>query len=226
VEHSKAFKDALKKANAESHVEPNTSGAIVANVLERKHGAGTVRYMTSQQGPTSPVSTVPAKSKDIRNALRELMEMTDNSVVSGPEGFRLSQIQWRVANRNHSARAFANEGYNAILLDKSDSVGVAMHEFGHHLEFRSDRIRKRALEFFKKRTVSDKPVQYAPGEHVLPDKFYDQYVGKLYVRFGVQQNTEVVSMGIQAIFEPRYWSRMANRDGEHMALIWSMLRGY
>ena len=77
--------------------------------------------------------------------------------------------------------------------------------------------------------AGDEPVQkladlypgYAYDEHEVtrPDKFVDGYIGKLYPG----QSTEVLTMGMEMLWFPRYGERDINKDPDMRRLILGIL---
>ncbi len=123
----------------------------------------------------------------------------------------------------------------------SDREDIAIHEFAHHMEFSSPEISKRFADFYKRRTEGQPVVKrgdvdpstgqpykdlahYDAEEMFIPDHFFSTYVGKTYGE--TAEHGELVSMGVQAIYNKHMWGNMVRDDPEHMALIIATLRGY
>ena len=111
-----------------------------------------------------------------------------------------------------------------------------LHELSHRLEvvygsennagFRP--IEQSTERFLRERTHGETPQKlqdlypgYAYEDHELarPDKFIDAYIGKLYRG----TTTEVLTMGMEMLWFPRYGERDINKDPEFRRLILGML---
>ena len=131
-------------------------------------------------------------------------------------------------------------------LDRPD---VAIHEFAHHIEFRNQDLAKRMENFYKRRTEGQKVIKkgdkkpdgtgygldhYDDNEMFKDDHFFDMYCGKYYgdsetreaMGTGGTQSSELVSMGMQALYNKAQWGLMVRDDPQHLALIIAALRGY
>lgn len=102
------------------------------------------------------------------------------------------------------------------------------HEFGHALEGNDEAIRKIAVEFLRRRHI--------PGEEYLPlydpkdekdwaywDTFLDEYAGKFYGTWEDPVATEIVSMGLQHLWENPL--TFAVQDPEYFNLMMAILTG-
>ena len=152
---------------------------------------------------------------------------------------QLDRVTFRMIPDGVDERAHASSFANSIHLKTSDvkDAGTIVHEFGHHLEFRSEDNQDRIASFYKKRTRKQSATQIypdnSPNEYGIEDGFYDHYVGKTYGGKGprtpakkfLKGTTEVLSMGIQGLADPRAFKKMIEKDPEHLELIYSILRG-
>jgi hypothetical protein len=123
----------------------------------------------------------------------------------------------------------------------SDRDDIAIHEFAHHMEFSNPDVARRFSVFYKSRTEGQPIVRngdidpntgqpypdlghYDKSEEFIPDHFFSIYCGKSY---GDREgHGELVSMGVQALYNRHQWGAMVRDDPEHMALIIATLRGY
>jgi hypothetical protein len=184
--------------------------------------------------------------KSISHSLGQLLGMTHSKLLEGPLAGELFQVSWQTELYE---RAHANEDFNSIVLDTKEGASVAMHEFAHHLEFRNPNLHRRMLEFYDRRTRGAKVQNrrgYKKTEWFKEDKFFDKYCGKWYVphdrsdkstgrrptaldpeesRGRVGASTELVSMGVQALFDAQMFREIVTKDPEHLALIVAALRG-
>ena len=163
---------------------------------------------------------------------------TDNSIC-----LSVSPINIPKGNVYDRSRKMAKEP-----LDRPD---VAIHEFAHHIEFRNQDLAKRMENFYKRRTGEGKIIKkgdinprtgqpytelshYDEHESFKDDHFFDMYCGKYYgdsetkeaMGKGGTQSSELVSMGMQALYNKAQWGLMVRDDPQHLALIIAALRGY
>lgn len=125
------------------------------------------------------------------------------------------------------SRGFYVNGRNEMML--SDDIRVTLHEYGHRLEYNVPNLKKKVIEFYKKRTKGEKAVSlrdvtgvpYRPEEITKLDKFCDPYIGKLYEYQGIQNATEILSMGLEGLFYNRY--NMWEKDPEMIKFIYGLL---
>lgn len=115
--------------------------------------------------------------------------------------------------KNNTDREFyLNDFERALWLTDKTSVRTTVHELGHWLEYRNDRINNEAVSFLRRRTAGETPQklrdltgikEYGEDEETRPDKFKSPYVGKEYRRVvngKVVTTTEVVSMGLEQLY--------------------------
>lgn len=124
--------------------------------------------------------------------------------------------------------------HNIVLSSNQDIEPFAaqlMHEVGHVIENNTPSIKAAALDFLHKRapnlrleelsahTMSDEDVRVK----VLPGRFIEPYVGRIYGSPESIQNTEVISVGLQSLFlNPVIF---LFKDTEHFMLIYNVLKG-
>lgn len=95
--------------------------------------------------------------------------------------------------------------YNTIF--SSGRATTAWHELGHFVETHNPEVERIEREFLKRRTEGEKPerlydifnghIRYRLSEITKKDNFINPYIGKEY-----QQGTEVLSIGLESLFEP------------------------
>lgn len=95
--------------------------------------------------------------------------------------------------------------YNTIF--SSGRATTAWHELGHFVETHNPEVERIEREFLKRRTAGEKPerlydifnghIRYKLSEITKKDNFINPYIGKEY-----QQGTEVLSIGLESLFEP------------------------
>jgi hypothetical protein len=126
---------------------------------------------------------------------------------------------------------------NTLIRVDPRERSTVLHEISHRLEtvYGSENnaglrpIETATSSFVRRRAGDEKPQKlkdlypdYAYDEHEMarPDKFVDAYIGKLYSG----NTTEVLTMGMEMLWFPRYGSsRDINRDPEMRRLILGLL---
>lgn len=152
---------------------------------------------------------------------------------------RLAEVKW---SSSPGMRAQAVEKMNAVQLSNTSSPTTVAHEFAHHLEFRNPEVAGRIREWFDGRVTAAKLAGELEPEDIYPhlaapdraaelgwrDEFFDNYVGRDYRASwgGDHVGTEVLSMGTQAFYDDATFLKMLSGDPDHLALTWSVLRGY
>ncbi|GAF83797.1 unnamed protein product, partial [marine sediment metagenome] len=122
-----------------------------------------------------------------------------------------------------------------------DGDDIAIHEFAHHMEFTNTEMSQRFADFYERRTKGQPVVRngdidprtgekypdmshYDADEMFIPDHFFSTYCGKTYGE--TAEHGELVSMGVQALYNEHMWGNMVRDDPEHLSLIIATLRGY
>ncbi len=112
-----------------------------------------------------------------------------------------------MANGKYYATKFPDykTGYVSIHMNGMRKT-TPYHEIGHYVEYFNKNALRISKEFLKARTKDEKPIKlknlfpnvdYDNKETTKPDNFISPYIGKEYT-----DASEVLSMGLQAIFEP------------------------
>lgn len=112
-----------------------------------------------------------------------------------------------MANGKYYATKFPDykTGYVSIHMNGMRKT-TPYHEIGHYVEYFNKNALRISKEFLKARTKNEKPIKlknlfpnvdYDNKETIKPDNFISPYIGKEYT-----DASEVLSMGLQAIFEP------------------------
>lgn len=150
-----------------------------------------------------------------------------------------------VTVRHTKSRGFyrANEAYTSGA--GAHARETVVHELGHWLEEKSDEVRRAAEEFLYNRTKGNAVTKfggnYGPDEIYRPDKFYHDYVGKMYgevTNFDSPDGwgpggkfrpkwryraTEIFSMGLEAM--ARNPAKFLQDDPGHFELILKLIYG-
>ncbi len=213
-------KEGLKKLNALNDVKP------VALAEDAVSG------LTSG----SFTKTGPLMKRRFEDRIRKTYkELTDEGMVAG----NLIQsshhkIRYQV---QRNIRPTANRFQNVTTYGLNDDAGALAHELGHHLEYANDAVSGRINEFLKVRiaqakTKGQKITKIAGGNngHGYKDGFFNDYVGRMPEHTGtpelLQGHTEVLSMGIESLFNRSRFKTMIAKDPEHIEMLWAILRGY
>lgn len=119
----------------------------------------------------------------------------------------------------------------SIMMAARADAGTAVHEVGHWLE-RDPAILDRSIAFLQRRTEGE-PLRrlagilpghgYRDDELTRRDKFTDPYTGKAYETRGVVYATEILSMGLEAMFRDPL--RFAEDDPDFFDFVLRFLRG-
>jgi hypothetical protein len=142
----------------------------------------------------------------------------------------LSSLSWE---NEEMFRAHADELHNAIRLDTDATGEVAVHEFGHHIEFNNPDVKNRFIDFFNWKTEGVKAKRlprYEKWELFKIPKgkkaFYRDYAGSFYESGGRHSATELLSLGLQALESRSEFMRLLKGDPEHLAIVLATIRGY
>ena len=164
-------------------------------------------------------------SKDLRGIVLEMLQIANGKGADSLRNLRLSE--------DPRGRSYGNRAQQAIYLGIKKTPELQKtslaHEMGHHIEYNSPEIRRKALEFVLSRATAAEQVSIAemtgnPGygdEKAYPDDFIHPYVGKVYK----QGTTEVISMGLQYFSSPEEMLELYQADREHFLLIVGILYG-
>lgn len=127
----------------------------------------------------------------------------------------LKQVQYTTGRRGQ-----ARTGQGIVEIRRGQPKSI-WHELGHMVEFTQQNQKTAIGQAFikaratgKARPLSEVNPKYSKTEKYLPDDFVTPYVGKIY-KAGT---TEVFSMGIDAMSDPKRMLNLAFKDPEHLAL--------
>lgn len=130
----------------------------------------------------------------------------------------------KVTDIPRTGRAWAANDGSGFYIPKAGDPHTVVHEMGHVIEGRVSAIHRRCLEFYDMRTAGEKAIwlgdEYDKFELSRKDKFWRAYTGKSYNR----QHTEILSMGMQHIYEDPVGFLEA--DPEHFRFVLAVLRGW
>jgi SPP1 gp7 family putative phage head morphogenesis protein len=145
-------------------------------------------------------------------------------------------IKLRFSKDNLRAYAIGSEG-TIHFGPYERNAGVIIHESAHVMHWNSVEVSQLIEEFFMRRTNNLQiPWAKRHGEDVIPDDFYNSYVGRVYGWEEVQNRRaernnsslrfygqEVLSMGMQAMYEDPM--KFYREDKEHFLLTYAIMRG-
>jgi hypothetical protein len=141
--------------------------------------------------------------------------------------------QWRQLT-DAGKRAYYDTKYKETWLSSGDDAGIAVHEWGHHLENHFPEIGSAAQEFLNHRVKDEEPASLRElfGDHFdasemgRKDKFErafglrsSYYVGKDYG----SRASEITSMGLEAFY--RNPAKFAAEDPEFAKYLIGILKG-
>lgn len=195
--------------------------AIIAKVAE----GSPITHEQAQAWASDQIIDANAKAK-----LKRLGYSHDDVIRDMAEFYRLTggkasaiRIGIDGGQRANAVGVTSRLGEKVINLGARFNKTVLFHELAHHLE--NDPIAKAAANGFlmKRREGEDEhPLRdltgnrgYGKGEVAYKDHFMDAYVGKVY-NGGI---TEVFSMGVQYLANPKDAAVFAAKDPEMFALI-------
>lgn len=190
---------------------------------------------TAPKGEKGRPSWRPQQIARGREILEDTLKLVDDRVMVA-EGYQWENIQWILTNdhgRAWASKYGSSSGGGRLRLFRDDDDGTLAHEFGHHIEFRTKgadyafaqwmQDRSRAFNNGGKPTTSmiypNKPQLH--DEMGYDDHFYTKYVGKYY-KDGA---TEVLSMGVEALFSHTKYADALHRDPEHLKITVAALHG-
>jgi SPP1 gp7 family putative phage head morphogenesis protein len=195
--------------------------------------------MTAQATKQLTIKT-PPQTKNYKNATGLQQAVKDG------QAWMLKHLHPRLAPssgvqlkfQHDLTRAYAIGSKGTIHFGKYErNAGVVVHEVGHVIHWNNPEIAELIEEFFMKRTDNlKKPKSKRHGEDVIPDDFFNSYIGriygweehnnKIYKKRGDKMRSygqEVLSMGLQAMYEnPK---KFYKDDKEHFLFTYAIMRG-
>ncbi|HEX8590638.1 hypothetical protein [Pseudomonas sp.] len=214
------FKAVRNEAIEQADQAFDTQGQIVIDALM---ASSTVSVEEASSWASRQVIDDKAQQRLTRMGYKKADVLRDLAEFYRLTGGKSSAI--RIAAGGARANATGIEtrtGEKVINLGNNFNKTVLFHELAHHLE--NDPIACAAANGFliKRRESADvHPLaelsgnNYGPEEVAYKDSFMDAYIGKVY-RDGW---TEVFSMGVQYLANPRDAAMFAAKDPEMLALI-------
>jgi SPP1 gp7 family putative phage head morphogenesis protein len=196
------------------------------------------------------VSGLSRGMKGMANEAREWVSSVVSSNALDDISFRVVKISKKAEQRafafSQQTGAGALQDSGRIFMTTKNSVKTYVHEIGHVIEGRKTekgkKILKRIGEFLRARLKAEPKGLQAyhlygdhAGEWTFDDKFFNEYVGKLYTGKGINSldaelaffddisASEVLSMGLQEVYrDPLLFIK---EDPEMFDLIIDLIRG-
>lgn len=124
-------------------------------------------------------------------------------------------------------RASYNPSTAVVRLQATSDAWVIVHELGHWLEDHNADVHRKVVAFYERRTKGYNLEWMGPGydrsEVARKDKFIDLYMGKEYVAGGDRYATEILSMGLDHLYNKT--ALLARQDPEMFDFIFNVVRG-
>ena len=170
------------------------------------------------------VGGTKAQQATARQAIREFAQMFNGNGIGGIRKIKLDKLtdggDFNISN-----------GMIRIGLDglkDKDLKNLLFHEMGHSLEYLIPGLKDNAVAWRNSRATAKKPGRFGFGKYTfynyVKDKFYDEYVGRIYDWNSANDATEVISTGAEMFARPDTMLELLSRDPEHFFLINSLTR--
>jgi phage gp29-like protein len=121
-------------------------------------------------------------------------------------------------------RAFADREQGIVATRDKDANQVLWHEMAHHVEYNDPTMHEAAKSWRDSKATSLQPQtlrsltgieEYGIKEVAVPDSYLDPYVGKVYK----QNSTEVISMGLENLSDPKLLANFRAKAPDHFDFI-------
>lgn len=188
--------------------------ALYGHASDLGDARATAKMFGAEQWVTRPTAKVRMVARQIvGQAVSRISPYLSSQAI--PPGV---EITWK------AGRAYQSLG-KIVMPAKADRLekSTLEHEFGHAIET-ATAVRLRASDqFLEKRAGADVPKQlraltgynFNPNEYTHEDRFANPYVGKIYGRRGEIYGSEVTSMGLQWLTDPKMLVGFFTKDAEH-----------
>lgn len=114
-----------------------------------------------------------------------------------------------------------------VQVQATSDTRTIVHELGHWLEDHNADVHRKVVAFYEKRTQGYSLEWMGPGydrdELARKDKFINLYMGKEYVAGGDRYATEILSMGLDHLYNKT--ALLARQDPEMFDFIFNVVRG-
>lgn len=211
------------------------------DLIRLKEGlARKARELFKYTGATTEVSLGEAfdtlAGEQLRNSASQAVEFV-NSILAKASGRESLTVGLRL--HDGYVRESADVNRSSLNLHEKSFVRTIVHELGHIIESSPgpgrDRWLRRTSEFLDKRAARDKDglrslrdivgdPSFRADEMAWKDDFLSPYMGKNYIHNNERYATELVSMGIQHLYDDPF--SLAYGDPAMFDWILDMLRGH
>lgn len=211
-----ASADIIKKFELHSP-DPTLSATYASNLAKRQVYLSVMQEVRPMGGVMhgTPQYRAPQPGKG-----RSAHELAIEGSLRFPTAWiEASNFRGEVTFRKSDARAHYDDGQSTISLDKS--IGTAVHEIAHRMEFTVPGFAELEATFYARRTAGSDLERlrditpgggYAASEMTRRDKFFHPYAGKDYGG----RAYEVSSMGIEQLATSKYANPL---DDDHVAFV-------
>lgn len=149
----------------------------------------------------------------------------------GLEGFNELVDSGLIREGGVEVKAKAGRAYYShdkiVRVQKNEDTRTVVHELGHWLEHTNPEMHDKILEFYDRRTAGEElkwlGKGYSRDEKTRRDKFISPYMGKEYMRKGVRDATEILSMGLEYMHADPV--TLALKDPDYFDFIFNLVRG-
>ena len=170
------------------------------------------------------VGGTKAQQATTRQAIREFTQIFNGNGIGAVRKIKLDKLtdggDFLISN---GTIRIGLEG----LKDK-DLKNLLFHEMGHSLEYLIPGLKDNAVAWRDSRATSKTPGRLGFGKltfyRYIKDKFFDEYVGRIYNYNTANDATEVISTGAEMFARPDTMLELLSRDPEHFFLINSLTR--
>ena len=231
-EDGTAFFQARRKLYSESQAEQSRvyeKIVLVKNAEAAQIAADRLRFTVPNPVDLEviPVSRLTADEKRIVNET-----FAEYNLLVDRNAWKSDETQVEV--KKTKARAYYTDvPISRIHINPVESQRrTIVHEISHGFEKMNPEVLKAANQFLNYRTPGESPIRlsrllpgkgYRSDENARPDKFANPYAGKVYGPVGNQDYTELISMGVEALYSDPY--KFALEDPEYFDFILTVLRG-
>lgn len=210
--------DAIRKAETEARKR-----LLEFDALARSRAKAMIKLDTPPAFAPDVVfkTTVKDRKTKMAEAIEWLQSVTSRSVLPAHDTITVFAAPGQ--------RSYALG--RGIFMTKSADVGTYIHEIGHWFE-RDPAVLARSVAYLEERTRGELAVPlrklqprhgYRTGEVARKDKWTNPYTGKIYKSFGVFEATEILSMGLEALFRDPL--EFARQDPEFLEFVLAFLSG-
>lgn len=138
------------------------------------------------------------------------------------------EVKIRLGRQPRSEYNFASQ---TVLMYPGSKASRVAHELAHWLEHQDPGVLASAVQFYARRTAGDTleelrdltGLAYKKGELTKKDQFLEPYMGRWYALGGAQYATELVTVGIEMLYDEPL--RLARLDPDYFDWLWRLLKG-